>query len=388
MTKSKKHKQQLSEQLGMPVSTAERKLRKSIVYEFSKQLGKNICVECSLPISDPEDFAVVHVEEWETASDFFNLKNVAFSHVSCKARHHGKRQGEDMKKLEIKVEDQNGNPLRGCFHKGQLYVAGKQNQAYQITVKNKTSKRLLVVLTVDGRNVLDGKPGNVDGAGHILSAKGSYTFKGWRENQNTVAEFVLGKKKDSYSSQMGSPENVGVIGVAVFDEKEPEPYFKTVIERTVHIWPPVAIPPVTTIPVLPHSDPYWGGNQWNSGGWSSGGWSSGGIYGASPSGTAPCSYTTGSLPPTNCSANLDITVGQDLGTEFGKSLKSNVTYAPFKRASDAPVEVHTLRYDSLDTLVKAGIMRKEKPQKAPQAFPASPEVQGRHCTPPARRRRV
>ena len=65
MTKSKEYKRQQAELLGMPVGTAERKLRKAIIYELAQQLQKNNCLECGLAISDPDDFAVVHVEDWQ-----------------------------------------------------------------------------------------------------------------------------------------------------------------------------------------------------------------------------------------------------------------------------------------------------------------------------------
>ena len=80
---------------------------------------------------------------------------------------------------------------------------------------------------------------------------------------------------------------------------------------------------------------------------------------------------------------------QELGTEYGETLSSEVQDTTFDRATDEPCELHLIKYDSLSALKKAGIMvgrpSKQKP-KAPQAFPESSEVEQGFCAPPQRRR--
>lgn len=64
---------------------------------------------------------------------------------------------------------------------------------------------------------------------------------------------------------------------------------------------------------------------------------------------------------------------------------SRVAKASFVRASEHPVEVVTVRYDSLDALVRARIMGRkpsERRRDAPQPFPSSPS----YCAPPPRQR--
>ena len=132
------------------------------------------------------------------------------------------------------------------MHDNQLYVAGNKDQRYQVRVKNRTNQRLCLVVTVDGRNVNNGEKGSWDGSGFVLEAHQEWTFKGWRQSNDSVAAFRLGAKEDGYSSQKGTPQNTGVVGVAVFEEEEPERPIITVKETTFVPMPyPVPTPQPT-----------------------------------------------------------------------------------------------------------------------------------------------
>jgi hypothetical protein len=406
---SKDRKKQREELLGMSTSTAEKKLRKSIILDLARQLGKNVCLECGLVIDDPDDLAIKHVEDWgEDPAQYFDLTNVAFGHVSCGAGDHGRTQEAEskMRRVEVTVEDQKGVPLRGCVHQGQVYVAGEKDQRYQVRVRNSTGRRLLVVVTVDGRNVNSGKKGDWNDSGHVLEPHAQWVFTGWRQSDDKVAAFRLGQKDDAYSSQMGSPENVGVIGVAVFEEKQPERQVITIREKE-YVPMPYPVYPTWPRPVRPWSpfDPYapvWittptitiGGTSQTAGGFFS-----------SQSGVGT-SGTSCSVASVNSSLELDSSSiapetaprsrssrqrvhHQELGTEYGESISSAVVKANFVRATDAPVEVFIIRYDSLEVLVRAGIMGRRPSQKrrdAPRAFPESPDVGRGYCEPPPRQR--
>jgi hypothetical protein len=404
----KKHREEL---LGMSTSTAEKKLRKSIILDLARQLHKNICLECGLVIDDPEDLAIKHVENWEgDPAQFFDLTNVAFGHVSCGAGDHGRTQEEEskMRRVEVIVEDQNGVPLRGCVHQGHVYVAGNKDQRYQVRVRNTTGRRLLVVITVDGRNVNTGKKGDVNDSGHVLDPHAQWVFTGWRQSDDKVAAFRLGQKDDAYSAQTGSPENVGVIGVAVFEEKQPERPVITIREKE-YVPVPYPVYPSWPRPVTPW-DPYhpvWistptitlgGTTQTGTGIFFSSGGGSTGSFGVI-SGTS-CSVDSNATSSGQLSSNASETAPrsrgsrqrahhQELGTEFGESLVSVIRKANFIRATDAPSEVFMIRYDSLDALIKAGIMGRRPSQKhrdAPRAFPESPDVGRGYCEPPPRQR--
>ena len=404
MTKSRETKKQIAEKLGMSLGAAERKLRKAVIYELALQLKKNVCLECDLEISDPEDFSVVHVEEWGDGPSFFDLANVAFSHASCRAGRQDRRQGErEMQRVEIIVEDSKGRPLRGCVHDGQVYVAGNKDQRYQVRVRNLTGRRLCLVVTVDGRNVNDGKKGSWDGSGFVLERHQEWTFKGWRQSNDQVAAFRLGAKEDGYSAQKGTPQNSGVIGVAVFEEEEPERPIITVKE-TVYVPFPYAVP-ISPWPIRPWPAP---GIYYATGGFVP---TSTATYDSSPLLSSSSTVQVNASAPSGGilrstglgmdssvreegnneldELEIDLLRDQELGTEYGESLSSKVQDTTFERAEEEPCELHLIKYDSLSALKKAGIMdgrpSQRKPQ-APQAFPESPEVEQGFCAPPGRRR--
>ena len=380
MTKSKDTKRLKAEQLGMPMGTAEKHLRKDIIHELARQLGKNQCCRCGLEIEEPKDLAVVHVQDWEEDSDlFWDLTNIAFSHTACEAARSGKRQREkkQMRKIEVKVEDPHGKSLTGARHEGDLYVAGKKGSRYQIRVRNKTNQNVLVVLTVDGRNVISGEPGDHHDDGQVIGPRDSWVFKGWRTSNEEVAAFEFGNKSGSYSAQMGSPENVGIIGCAVFEEEVPEPVLMTV-KGTVYLPYPVLTPNPWTI--QPHTITVALDSNSDGGGtFSSSGVT---ISNVVHSGTAASVEVVPTSAPVSEKDGRKRTRKntQRLGTEFGETLNSQVRTVEFNRATEDPCEVWVIRYDSFDALRERGILVRpsEKHQEAPQAFPQNE----RYCQPP------
>ena len=74
-------------QLDQPFGTASQKLRKMIMFDLVKQLGKDICYRCGKKIESIEEFSIEHKEPWLHSNDpkklFFSLDNIAFSHCKC-----------------------------------------------------------------------------------------------------------------------------------------------------------------------------------------------------------------------------------------------------------------------------------------------------------------
>ena len=424
--KSKKDaKRQRAALLGMPYGTAEKRLRKAMIYELARQCGKNKCRWCESEISSPDDLAVVHLQDWSDDADlFWDLNNVAFSHVSCAAERGGIQQEDQMERIKVTIVDHQGSILSGVNHEGQIYVAGIPGMRYMVRVKNTTGKRVLAVITVDGRNVLSGEKGGFSDRGYILSPYESADIDGWRQTDEKVAAFVFGKKKGSYSAQKGTPENVGVIGVALFEEKEIErhPFIYTIGHTTHHHHHhpyPVpslglfshdtgtggAVPASTTIT----SDT---GDVKTSGGISvtsstvamPAGAEVNTVYTAASAAPAGAEYSTSSLNlRSERSAkrrpmarrrrgggqSTQKAHKQEIGTEYGDTIESAVRSAPFERATDNPCEVHEVRYDTMEALKRAGIMgsRPSKRPKQPSSFPQEPEVTAGYCEPPPKRAR-
>lgn len=78
--------------LGMPYGTASNRLRKMLLFKLVKEAGLNICYQCGEPIETPEELSIEHKKAWlnsdKPIDTFFDLDNIAFSHLSCNIRVH------------------------------------------------------------------------------------------------------------------------------------------------------------------------------------------------------------------------------------------------------------------------------------------------------------
>jgi len=144
--------------------------------------------------------------------------------------------------MQVEIIGKKNRTLKTITHNGQVYVEAPQSGAYTIRLRNDTASRRLAVISVDGVNVLDGKSAGIDGQGYVLRPWETIDIPGWRRTDSSVAQFLFTEQGGSYSAQTGKgTNNVGVIGVAVFDEK---------VVTTV----PWFIPPT---PVYPVATPVW-----------------------------------------------------------------------------------------------------------------------------------
>lgn len=120
----------------------------------------------------------------------------------------------------LKVVSSSGRALPGSVRSGRNYVIGEHGERYSIELKNRTSRRIEVVVSVDGLDVLDGKSASTGKRGYVIEPGRRVTIEGWRRNMSSVAAFRFGAVSGSYSARSGAgTRNVGVIGVAAFTEK-------------------------------------------------------------------------------------------------------------------------------------------------------------------------
>jgi len=135
-------------------------------------------------------------------------------------------------------------------HEDLNYVVLPSEVDYELLVTTPPGEWLIVV-AVDGLDITDGqrKPADKCG-GYIMRNKnaalepresGNFVdgdklrriIRGYRIDNESVATFRTGKRKDSYAAVLGeSPENVGVIGIAFFAGHcvEPPPVEESVQE--------------------------------------------------------------------------------------------------------------------------------------------------------------
>ena len=81
--------QRRAAQLGMPYGTACGRLRKNVLFRLLQKHNEDICVRCSKRIESVDDLSLEHVKPWENrdASLFWDLDNIAFSHIHCNTPH-------------------------------------------------------------------------------------------------------------------------------------------------------------------------------------------------------------------------------------------------------------------------------------------------------------
>ena len=122
--------------------------------------------------------------------------------------------------VDVAVYDRTeGRRLPVYWHESRAYVAGKPGNEYQISLRNRQQEELLAVLSVDGVNVITGETAHPSQSGYVLAPRGSLDIQGWRRSLSQTAAFYFTSLPDSYAARTGRPNDVGVIGVALFRKK-------------------------------------------------------------------------------------------------------------------------------------------------------------------------
>jgi hypothetical protein len=122
--------------------------------------------------------------------------------------------------VAVGLRDEGRQLFSGFVSGGRNYAVGEAGHRYTIVLRNNTSFRLEVVLSVDGLDVLDGKPASFAKRGYIMDPRAELEVDGFRQSMDAVAAFRFGSVRGSYAGQKsgGDTRNVGVIGVALFNE--------------------------------------------------------------------------------------------------------------------------------------------------------------------------
>jgi hypothetical protein len=119
----------------------------------------------------------------------------------------------------VSIVDDGGAMLPGLAAAGRNLIAAVDGQRYQIVIRNTTSARFEVIASVDGLDVIDGKPAGIDRRGYLVDPQGELVIDGFRQSDDQVAAFRFGKVASSYAAATSGDANVGVIGIALFAER-------------------------------------------------------------------------------------------------------------------------------------------------------------------------
>jgi hypothetical protein len=113
-----------------------------------------------------------------------------------------------------------GAPAATYQYGGGTYILGQLGARYTLRVSNHTGRRVEAVVSVDGRDAIDGRPADFrNKRGYLIPAWGSVDIDGWRISRSQAAAFRFSSVPDSYAARTGNAREVGVIGVAVFPER-------------------------------------------------------------------------------------------------------------------------------------------------------------------------
>jgi hypothetical protein len=218
-------------------------------------------------------------------------------------------------------------------HAGLDWIAGRPGDRYAVQLVNRTPGRVLVVLSVDGINAVSGETAAVGQGGYVLDPWQRAEITGWRKSEREAAAFYFTSIADSYAARTDRPENVGVIGVAVFRERPRPPE-------------PRAFPsaPLARREAAPAAQ---------------------GAADAARQGSGLTNSADAPAAEAQASAKLE----QRLGTGHGEREYSPVTRVAFERASRDPAEVVRVRYDSEPNLVAMGVIRPWRAPWSPEPFP-------------------
>jgi hypothetical protein len=121
--------------------------------------------------------------------------------------------------ITIRLIDESGAPLPTFSAGGRSLVMGQDGGRYAIRIENHTGTRFEAVATVDGLDVIDGQAGSFEKRGYLVAPWATVEIDGFRRSDDMVAAFRFGRVRDSYAAKKGSDRNVGVIGVAMFEER-------------------------------------------------------------------------------------------------------------------------------------------------------------------------
>ena len=207
--------------------------------------------------------------------------------------------------------------------RGRHYVVGQPGHEYAVRIRNCTAERILAVLSVDGVNVITGETASPDQSGYVLEPWGFVNIQGWRKDLERTAAFYFSEPHDAYATRTDRPDDLGVIGVAVFRERGRRQIYSR----------------ESGIPPAP----------------------------AARQDSAAADARAGRKAAPEAADGLEA-----LGTGHGRRESSPAERVAFERASRRPEQRTVIRYDRYENLVARGILtRPAGPAREPDPFPGT-----------------
>jgi hypothetical protein len=225
---------------------------------------------------------------------------------------------------------------------GQRFVVGTPGHEYSIRIRNQTQGRILAVTSIDGVNVITGDTASPSQSGYVIAVGDDVDISGWRRSLSQTSAFYFTELGDSYAARTGRPRDVGVIGVALFEERRP-----IAVEQSLR-----------DIAGQREAD-----RQRAE------------LLSARPQSEARLESFNG--PPEargdaeRSTQGSATTFASKLGTGFGRDETSYAWQAQFERATRLPVQTIAIRYDRRENLAAMGVLPAPRyAQRTPDPFPS------------------
>ncbi|HYC45659.1 MAG TPA: hypothetical protein VED01_09270 [Burkholderiales bacterium] len=257
----------------------------------------------------------------------------------CAVQAHDIRPQIERTLVQVEVFDRTRGTTLPVYSKdGRRYVVGTPGNEYALRIRNRTGARVLVVTSVDGVNVISGDTASPSQSGYVLDPWGSVEILGWRKSLERSAAFYFTEHQNSYAARTGRPDNVGVIGVAVFRERSR----------------PVAHP----VP-QPRIAPFDSGSAERRE--------------APAPAESPAPSAQGGLADRQEARRDAARAASKLGTGHGRDEASHVRVVRFERASDTPAETIAIQYDRRENLAALGVLpaAPHYTRREPEPFPGA-----------------
>jgi hypothetical protein len=266
---------------------------------------------------------------------------------------------------DVELIGADGRPLATYQTGDRFYVLGQAGDRYSIRVTNPTARRVEALISVDGLDVIDGETADfASKRGYVVPPGGDLVVDGFRMSATQVASFRFSSVDASYAERKGKGRNVGVIGVAIFEEKA-EPQM---------IVPQPAPPPPTR----------W----WDDDGSTADPAEEAQLGAGAPATSGPAPARRPSAPPADARADSSARSKAEapassapgggardeaccrqakkgragLGTQWGEERYSAVDFTRFERANPTvPTAIAELRYNDSEGLRALGIQLQPAP---------------------------
>ncbi len=140
--------------------------------------------------------------------------------------------------ISVGLKDQSGRFLPGLIVGDRWFVIGEEGRRYSIVLRNRSDLRLEAVLSVDGLDVIDGRPASVRKRGYVIGPHRTLAVEGFRQSSDAVAAFRFSPVRESYAQEKyRNSRNVGVIGVALFHEAGTFPWTDREVQKRLRANP-------------------------------------------------------------------------------------------------------------------------------------------------------